>query len=118
MKTLAEARKLAGYTQKMMCEELNTDQSSIAHWEGGYREIPVYRLQQMLQIYGVHPKEIELPVLKSDRHQRKPQKPIIDTTKRADALRFALSQIVPKEHMEKVIEICAMSYSSGGRYVT
>jgi len=25
-------------------------------------------------------------------------------------LRFALSQIVPKEHMEKVIEICAMIY--------
>ena len=110
MKTLAEARKHAGYTQKMMCEELDLDQSSIAHWEGGYREIPPYRLDQMLQIYGVHPNEIELPALKGNRHQRKSQKPKIDTSKRADALRFALSQIVPKEHMEKVIEICAMIY--------
>lgn len=110
MKTLAEARKRAGYTQKMMCEELDLDQSCIAHWEGGYREIPPYRLDQMLQIYGVHPNEIEIPALKDKRHQQKPQKPSIDTSKRADALRFALGQIVPKEHMEKVIEICAMIY--------
>ena len=110
MKTLAEARKRAGYTQEMMCEELDVDQSAVAQWEGGYRSIPPYRLEQMLQMYGVHPDEIELPVLKSGRYQRKPQKPRIDTTKRADALRFALGQIVPKEHMEKVIEICAMIY--------
>ena len=107
MKTLAEARKLAGYTQKIVCEELDVDQSSLAHWEGGYRIIPQYRLEQMLQLYGVHPNEIELPVLKN---HKKPQKPRVDTTKRADALRFALSQIVPKEHMGKVIEICAMIY--------
>jgi transcriptional regulator with XRE-family HTH domain len=110
MKTLQQARKNAGYTQKMMCEELDLDQSSIAHWEGGYREIPPYRLEQMLQMYGVHPDEIELPILKRNRHQRKPQNSNINTTKRADALRFALGQIVPKDHMEKVIEICAMIY--------
>ena len=62
-------------------------------------------VEQMLQLYGEHPSEVELPVLKN---HKKPQKPRVDTTKRADALRFALSQIVPKEHMEKVIEICAM----------
>ena len=107
MKTLGDARKRAGYTQRMVCEELDVDQSSLAHWEGGYRMIPQYRLEQMLQLYGVHPSEIEIPVLKN---HKKPQKPRVDTTKRADALRFALSQIVPKEHMEKVIEICAMIY--------
>lgn len=110
MKTLVEARKRAGYTQTMVCEELDVDQSSIAHWEKGNRPLPLDKLEQMLQLYGVHPNEIELPVLKSGRYQRKPQKPRIDTTKRADALRFALGQIVPKEHMEKVIEICAMIY--------
>ena len=110
MKTLAEARKHAGFTQAMVCEELDVDQSSIAQWEKGYRPLPLDRLKQMLQIYGVHPNEIELPVLKSGRYQQKPQKPKIDTTKRADALRFALSQIGPKEHIEKVIEICAMIY--------
>jgi len=110
MKTLGDARKRAGYTQRMVSEELDVDQSSLAHWEGGYRMIPQYRLEQMLQLYGVHPSEIELPVLKTGKHQKKPQKPRVDTTKRADALRFALSQIVPKEHMEKVIEICAMIY--------
>lgn len=113
MKTLAEARKRAGYTQEMMCEELDVDQSAVAQWEGGYRSIPPYRLEQMLQMYGVHPDEIELPDLKSGKHQQKPQKtkkPRVDTTKRADALRFALAQIVPQEHMEKVIEICAMIY--------
>ena len=107
MKTLSDARKRAGYTQRMVCEELDVDQSSLAHWEGGYRIIPQYRLEQMLQLYGVHPSEIEIPVLKN---HKKPQKPRVDTTKRADALRFALSQIVPREHIEKVIEICAMIY--------
>jgi transcriptional regulator with XRE-family HTH domain len=110
MKTLGDARKRAGYTQRMVSEELDVDQSSLAHWEGGYRMIPQYRLEQMLQLYGVHPSEIELPVFKTGKHQKKPQKPRVDTTKRADALRFALLQIVPKEHMEKVIEICAMIY--------
>ena len=110
MITLIQARKRAGYTQEMVCEELDVNQSSIAQWENGYRPIPDYRIDQMIQLYGVHPKEIDLPILKRKKPQRNPQKTEFDTIKRADALRYALSQIVPKEHMEKVIEICAMIY--------
>lgn len=109
MKTLSEARKRAGYTQRMVCEELDVDQSSLAHWEGGYRKLPQYRLEQMLQLYGVHPNEIELPELKSETLKRKKLQKN-QSKPRADALRFALAQIVSQEHTEKVIELCAMIY--------
>ena len=109
MKTLKDARKHLGYTQRMVCEELDVDQSSLAHWEGGYRSIPQYRLEQMLQLYGVHPDEIELPELKSKILKRKTLSKK-QAQPRADALRFALAQIVKHEHTEKVIELCAMIY--------
>ena len=110
MKTLGDARKLAGYTQKMVCEELDVDQSSLAHWEGGYRAIPQYRFEQMTQLYGVHPTEIVLPELKTNKKKRKQDLSEHYYNPRADALRFALAQIVPQEHTEKVIELCAMIY--------
>jgi transcriptional regulator with XRE-family HTH domain len=110
MKTIKQARKDANYTMDMVAEELGVDQSSIAHWEGGYRPIPDSRLEQMLLLYGAHPNEVELPERRTSKQTTK-QSLYNDRKKpRADALRFALAQIVSQEHIEKVIELCAMIY--------
>ena len=63
-------------------------------------------------MYGVHPSEIEHAF-----SERKLKRIKTNTTnnKRAGALRFALSQIVPPEHMDKVIEIAGMIIEVEGK---
>ena len=111
MKTLKTARILSGYNQKEVSKLSGISDTTLSRYESGTLEIPTFRFNTLCEIYDVHPSEITLPTVKISKEEEKKRnakKEIV--TRRADALRYALSQIVPKEHMEKVIEICAMIY--------
>jgi len=105
MKTLKQARKEAGYTQEEVCEELGITQGALSQVENGQKLFAQERLEKICSLYGVYPSEVEHAFNKT-KLKRRATYPI--NTKRADALRFALSQIVPQEHMDKVIEIAGM----------
>lgn len=108
MKTLKTARIMSGYNQKEISRLTGISQTALSRYENGFLEIPNFRFNKLCEIYDVHPSEITLPKPKLEEHDKNNQEK--NTCKRADALRFALLQIVPKEHIEKVIEICAMIY--------
>lgn len=107
MKTLKTARILSGLKQKEISRLTGISQTALSRYENGFLEIPNFRFNKLCEIYEVHPSEITLPKPKLKEYDKNQEK---NTCKRADALRFALGQIVPKDHMEKVIEICAMIY--------
>ena len=108
MKTLKTARIMSGHNQKEISRLTGISQTALSRYENGFLEIPNFRFNKLCEIYDVHPSEITLPKPKLKEHDKNNQEK--NTCKRADALRFALLQIVPKEHIEKVIEICAMIY--------
>jgi transcriptional regulator with XRE-family HTH domain len=112
MKTMKQARKDAGYTQEEVCEELGITQGALSQIENGQKLFSQQRLEDVCNLYGVHPSEIEHAF-----SERKLKRIKTNTTnnKRAGALRFALSQIVPPEHMDKVIEIAGMIIEVEGK---
>ena len=104
MKTLQQARKDAGFTQQDVCDELGMTQGALSQLESG-KKLPTWsRIQQFCKLYEIHPTELSVSI-SNFKGQAKKQKTV--NIKRADALRFALSQIVSKEHVDKVIEISA-----------
>jgi transcriptional regulator with XRE-family HTH domain len=52
-KRLAMLRKEQGLTQKQLGDRVDVTQQVIAEYEGGYRNIPVYRLAQLAEALGV-----------------------------------------------------------------
>jgi transcriptional regulator with XRE-family HTH domain len=104
MKTLQQARKDAGLTQDQVCEEIGMTQGSLSQLESGQRLPTWERVRQFCQLYEIHPTELSVSM---SNYKRPKKKETAVNIKRADALRFALSQIVSKEHVDKVIEISA-----------